>query len=83
MTNKITYTIEIQTKPVENASTGLSFGASAFSPEQSPVLNQRPINATNFSDGVLDSFITNETDKHLEISSNFLIRQGMLVRNHI
>lgn len=83
MTGKVQYSISIKTPPISEASYGLEFGKQWVGVEQNQILNERPINPENFTDGVLQNFSHSETVKHIGITPNFMIRQGRLVKSKI
>lgn len=83
MTKKISYKLTLKSEELSNINTGLAFGNSAYNPEIAPVLQVREVNPTNFIDGIVNAYDVNETDRHVELSSNYLIKQGRLVKNKI
>ena len=83
MTGKVQYKITIKTPAISESSYGLEFGKSWLSVDQNEILNERPINPENFTDGVLQNFAHQETEKHVGITPNFMIRQGRLVKSKI
>ena len=83
MTGKISYKITVKTPAISEASYGLEFGKSLVGVDSNEILNERPINPENFTDGVLQNFSHTESAKHIVVNPNFMIRQGKLVKSKI
>ena len=83
MTGKVQYSITIKTPAISESQYGLEFGKQWVNVDSNEILNERPINPENFTDGVLQNFAHSESPKHVSISPNFMIRQGRLVKSKI
>lgn len=83
MTGKISYKITVKTPAISEASYGLEFGKSLVGVDSNEILNERPINPENFTDGVLQNFSHTESAKNIGVNPNFMIRQGKLVKSKI